>query len=235
MLIFKNVIVKKYLKIITSVLILLPLLFVAPAYASSTPMFSIYPAGGTVVNKDNGFTIDVMIDSGGRALTTARFVILFDPAYLQLTNVERNNSLFTQWPTDESTVDNTNGVVMLTGFSQSGVNTLYTTVSDPDVMARLTFKVVKTGKVTFDWAYSGADEDFKSVLLVDGSPPQNVLATKPTAVTFTISNTIANTAISWNRYILVGGLVLILFGALITFSKPRRFNKRRGTIVVYEE
>jgi hypothetical protein len=198
-------------------------------------MFSIYPAGGTVVNKDNGFTVDVMIDSGGKALVSARFVLLFDPTYLQLTSTQKNNTLFAQWPSAESTIDNTNGVVMLTGFSQSGTDALYTTGSSADIMARLTFKVVKTGKTTLDWAYSGADEDFKSVLLTDGSPPQNVLASKPSAVTFTISNTIVNTGIPWDRYVLIGGVVLILFGGLITFSKPRRFNKRRGTIVIYDE
>lgn len=235
MVIFNVMLVKKYLKTIFLTVFLFTFVFVSPIKAATEPMLSIYPAGGTVTNKDNGFTADVMIDSAGEQLTEARFVITYDPTYLQVTKAEKNNTLFGQWPEDETSIDNTNGVVMLTGFSQSGTDTLYKTSSTADVMARLTFKVLKTGTVTLDWSYSGADEDFKSVLLTDGSPPQNVLKTKPTAVTFNIEKTIVNTAVTWNKYILVGGGVLILFGGLMIFSKPTRFSRRKGTIVIYDE
>ncbi len=233
MLIFNTVIVKKYLKAILFSLILLGIFFVSPIKASD-PAFSLYPAGGVVTNKNNGFTVDVMIDSGGEALTSARFVITYDPEYLQLKKAEKNNALFAQWPEDETSIDNTNGVVMLTGFSQSGTDTLYTTENEPEVMARLSFEVLKLGKTTLDWEFSGSDDNFKSVMLTDGSPPQNVLETKPSAATFTIEKEIVNTAIAWNRYVLIGGLVLILFGAFMMFSQPRRFTKK-GTIVIYEE
>lgn len=235
MVIFNTMLVKKYSKIIILTVFLLFLSFVTPVKASSEPMLSIYPAGGTVTNKDNGFTVDVMIDSAGEQLTEARFVITYDPTILQLTKTEKNNTLFAQWPDDETSIDNTNGVVMLTGFSQTGTDTLYETSGSADVLARLTFKVLKTGTATLDWAYSGADEDFKSVLMTSGSPPVNVLKTKPTAVTFTIQKTIVNTGIGWNKYVLIAGGVLILFGALIVFSRPTRFSKRKGTIVIYDE
>ena len=157
-----------------------------------------------------------------------------DEVYLKLKKAEKNNALFAQWPEDETSIDNTNGVVMLTGFSQSGKDTLYTTASKPEVMARLSFEVLKLGKTTLDWEFSGSDDSFKSVMLTDGSPPQNVLETKPSAATFTIEKEIVNTAITWNKYVLIGGLVLILFGAFMLFSSPRRFSKK-GTIVIYEE
>lgn len=235
MVIFNVMLVKKYIKTIFLTVFLFTFVFVSPIKAATEPMLSIFPAGGTVTNKDNGFTVDVMIDSAGEQLTEARFVITYDPTYLQVTKAEKNNTLFAQWPDDETSIDNTNGVVMLTGFSQSGKDTLYETSGDADVMARLTFKVLKTGTATLDWSYSGSDEDFKSVLLTDGSPPQNVLKTKPTAVTFNIQKTIVNTAVAWNKYILVGGGVLILFGGLMIFSKPTRFSRRKGTIVIYDE
>jgi hypothetical protein len=233
MLIFNTVIVKKYIKTILASIILLGIIFVSPTKASE-PMFSLYPAGGVVTNKNNGFTVDVMIDSGGETLTSARFVITYDPEYLQLKKAEKNNSLFAQWPEDEASIDNVNGVVMLTGFSQSGTDTLYTTGSKPDVMARLSFEVLKLGKTTLGWEFSGSDDNFKSVMLTDGSPPQNVLETRPSDASFTIEKEIVNTAIAWNKYVLIGGLVLILFGAFMMFSRPQRFSKK-GTVVIYEE
>ncbi len=234
MLIFNTVLVKKYLKIITLVFFFSGMIFVSPTLAAE-PSFSIYPAGGIVTNKNEGFTVDVMIDSAGEELTSARFVITFDPTYLKLVKTEKNNALFAQWPEDGASIDNTNGVVMLTGFSQSGTDELYTTGSSPDIMARLNFQVLKVGKTSLDWEFTGSDDTFASVMLIEGSPPQNVLKTKPTSVTFTIQNEIVNTAIAWNKYLLVGGLILILFGGLIMFSRPTGFSKKSGTVVVYDE
>jgi len=234
MLIFNTVIVKKYIQIIVLTLILVGFVSVSPTKASTEPTFSLYPAGGVVTNKNNGFTVDVMIDSTGEELVSARFVITYDPAYIRVKKAEKNNALFAQWPDDETSIDNTNGVVMLTGFSQSGTDTLYMTEDEPEVMARLSFEVIQLGETTLDWEFSGEDEDFKSVMLTDGSPPQNVLSTKPTAATFTIEKEIVDTAIPWNRFILIGGMVFILFGAFMMFSRPKGFGKK-GTVVIYEE
>jgi len=233
MLIFNTVIVKKYIKTIILAIILVGFVFVSPSKAAE-PTFSLYPAGGVVTNKANGFTVDVMIDSGGEELVSARFVITYDPAYIKLKKAEKNNALFAQWPEDEASIDNTNGVVMLTGFSQSGTDDPYTTGTKPDVMARLSFEVIQLGKTSLDWEFSGSDESFKSVMLIDGSPPQNVLKTKPSSAIFTIEKEIVDTAIPWNRYVLIGGMVFIMFGAFMMFSKPRDLSKR-GTVVIYEE
>ncbi len=234
MLIFNIVLVKKYLKILSFIFFFTGIVFVTPSFATE-PSFSIYPAGGIVTNKEEGFTVDVMIDSGGEELISARFVITFDPQYLQLTKTEKNNSLFTQWPEDEASVDNTNGIAMLTGFSQSGADELYITEEEPDIMARLTFKVLQLGQTAIDWEFTGDDSTFSSVMLIDGSPPQNILLNKPTSVTFTVQEEIVDTAIEWNKYILVGGLILILFGGLMMFSKPINFSKKSGTVIVYDK
>jgi len=233
MLIFNTVIVKKYIKTILLTLILVGFVFVSPSKAAE-PTFSLYPSGGVVTNKSNGFTVDVMIDSAGEELVSARFVITYDPAFIKLKKAEKNNALFAQWPDDETSIDNTNGVVMLTGFSQSGTDTLYTTKGDPEVMARLSFEVIQLGKTSLDWEFSGSDESFKSVMLTDGSPPQNVLKTKPDSAIFTIEKEIVKTAMPWNRYVLIGGMVFILFGAFMMFSRPKDFG-RKGTVVIYEE
>jgi hypothetical protein len=221
-------------------LLLATFLFLLPVSKTlaAEPMLSFYPEGGVVSNPNDGFILDVLVDSGGEDLTSARFVITFDPSILQIQKAERNNSLFEQWPNDESTLDNDNGVVMLTGFTQSGSSDLYTTEGDPDVMARLTFEVVKEGNVTFDWEFSGSDDNFKSYLLKDGSPPQNVLDTKPSSVTFQIGDVVynpgsVNTGLSVDKYVLATGLVLILFGGLMVFSRPsNRLKKGKGTIIL---
>ncbi len=226
-------------RILKSFLILLPLMFlpVKSAFASE-PNFSFYPDGGSIVNKDEGFLVDVLIDSGGKELTSARFVITFDPEYLELEKAERNNALFEQWPNDESTIDNEDGVVMLTGFTQSGSGTLYKTGTKPDVMARLEFKIVKSGNTTLDWEFDNGENLFQSVMLIDGSPPTNILKVKPDSAIFEIgtkSYTPINTAIPFDKAILVGGVILIIFGGLMVFAKPRNFTKGRGTIIVYEK
>jgi len=205
---------------------------------ASEPIFSFYPDGGDVVNKDEGFLVDVIIDSGGEELTSARFVVTFDPAYVTVEKAERNNALFEQWPSDESTIDNKNGVVMLTGFTQSGSGTLYKTGTKPDIMARLSFKIVKSGTTTLGWEFDNGENLFQSVMLTDGSPPTNILKTKPESAIFKIGikqyNPI-NTAVPFDKAILVGGIVLIVFGGLMVFAKPRNFAKGKGTIIVYEK
>ena len=221
-------------------LLLVTFLILSPVNTvlAAEPSFQIYPAGGVVSNPEDGFIVDVLIDSAGEDLTSARFVVTFDPSILEIKKAERNNSLFEQWPNDESTLDNDNGVVMLTGFTQSGSSDLYTTSGDADVMARLTFDVLKQGEVTLDWEFSGSNDNFKTVMLKDGSPPQNILDTKPSAVTFQIGDVVynpssVNTGLTIDRYVLATGLVLILFGGLMVFSRPdNRLRKGKGTIVL---
>jgi len=231
------------IKKLSKLLLIIPLflILVKPTITyGAEPSFSLYPKGGTVVNKNNGFVVDVIIDSGGEKLTSAKFTLLFDPEILQLKKAERNNSLFAQFPEDESSLDNENGVVLLTGFTQSGANTLYQTSEKPDVFARLTFNVLKEGEAILDWEYGGTGTTFNTSMFKDGSPPQNVLSTKPESATFTIGEVIldpstVNTAIPIDKYILVTGAVLILFGAFMVFTKPSNFRKKSGTVVVYDE
>lgn len=207
---------------------------------AATPSFSIYPKGGTVLNKNNGFVVDILIDSGEEKLTSAKFTLLFDPQILQLKKAERNNSLFIQFPEDESTLDNENGVVLLTGFTQSGSGTLYQTSQKPDVFARLTFEVLKEGEAVLDWEYGGSSTVFNTSMYKEGSPPQNILSSRPESATFVIGNAIldpstVDTAIPIDKYVLVTGAVLILFGAFMVFTKPSTFRKKKGTVIVYDE
>ncbi len=203
------------------------------------PSFSFFPKGGTVMNKKEGFVVDILIDTAGQEIVSAKFTVTFDPQALQLKKAERNNSLFSQFPVDESTIDNGNGVVMLSGFTQSGAGTLYSTGEKPDVLARLTFEVLQEGEIVLDWEY-GEEATFDTVMYKDGSPPQNILIGKPDSATFTIGDVIIDpsvpsTGLSIDKYILVTGIVLTLFGAFMVFTQPGGFRRKTGTVVIYDE
>lgn len=201
-------------------------------------MFSFYPDGGVVMNKEEGFVVDILIDTAGQEILSAKFTVLFDPETLQVTRAERNNTLFAQFPQDESTIDNTEGVVMLSGFSQSGTGGLYSTVGEPDVFARLSFEILQEGETELDWMY-GEDAIFDTAMYRDGSPPQNILLTKPGETIFTIGDTvyedIPETGLVLEEYVLVTGLVLLLFGGFMVFTRPGNIRKKTGTVVIYDE
>jgi hypothetical protein len=235
MVIFFNMIVKKItlISILTTLTILLPTTTVHAA----SPKFSFHPEGGVVKNVNDGFTVDVLIDTAGESLTEARMVFNFDPRLVQVSKASRNNSLFEEWPEDESTLDNENGVVMLTGFTQSGSGDLYKTSGDPDVFARIEFEIVTDDinvEIPLEWEFSGSDELFQTVLLADGSPPQNVLDIRPTDASIRIGQ-LTQTAID-PKYIpfIIGGFLILIAGVIIT-SKPEMTRKKYGTVVVYDD
>jgi hypothetical protein len=160
---------------------------------------------------------------------------VFDPRQIQIKKASRNNSLFSQWPEDESTLDNTNGVVMLTGFSQSGSSDLYATSGDPDVLARLEFEIVTDEDVDIEleWEFTGSDALFQSSLMAEGSPPYNVLTIRPQDASFRYGE-LTQTAIERKHIpFIVGGFLILAAGIVIT-SRPDSTRKKYGTVVVYE-
>ena len=209
------------------------------AQEESEPTFKLYPPGGRVLNKDQGFVVDVLIDTAGEEIISANFSLLFEPKVLQVKKAERNNSLFSQFPQDQASIDNQNGVIYLTGFTQSGKDALYKTEEEPDIFARITFQVLDVGETTLDWEY-GEDANFGTEIYRDGSPPQNILRSKPKPATFTIGEEVLDpsnlqTGFTIDKYIIVTGVVLLLFGGFMVFTKPRSFRKKSGTVVVYDE
>lgn len=200
--------------------------------------FFFYPSNGTVRDSSSGFTVDILLDSSNEKITEARFAVTFDPSQVQLVKASRNNSLFDQWPEDESTIDNSRGMVMLTGFTQSGGSkALYVTEGNPDVLARLEFKVITEKKedIVLSFEYSGVDEIFKSIIMKDGSPPQNILLARPQSATFTLTDFKSpSTAIEPGHIGMILGLILIAIGIFVRGTDISVFRKRKGTVVVYE-
>lgn len=215
------------------------LLFPTRLFASN-PSFSLYPASGMVIDASKGFSVDIRIDTDGERSNSARFTLLFDPEYLQLIKAEKNSSLFEQWPEDESSTDNDNGLVMLTGFTQSDEeDDAYVTEGEFDVMARLTFNVLKEGETTLDWEYDTNNGIFDTYIMKDGSPPIEMVMSEPSSGTYKIGGGTSldpsgvNTAMDFDwRYVIVTGVVMFLFGGFMIFTRPYMYRRRRGTVVV---
>lgn len=204
---------------------------------AASPSFEIYPGSGIIKDVDEGFTVDVLIDTGDYDVNQARFTISFDPDVVQLKSANRNNSLFYQWPDDESSIDNESGVVMLTGFTQSGASTLLNTSGDKEVMARLEFDIISQSEedVVLDFEYGSEDILFTTFIMKDGSPPSNVLLSSPDSATFTYSGVaVPKTAIGPSQVGIALGLVLIAAGIFITSTKNNPLRKSKGTVVLYD-
>lgn len=258
MVIFLNMVVKTVLKTVgVFVLVFLSYILLIPKGKAASPTFYFNPSTGVVKDVSKGFTVDILIDSGGEELLGARMTFVFDPRKIQMKKASRNNSLFDQWPEDESTLDNENGVVMLTGFTQSGADELYSTTGDPDVFARIEFEVVAPDIDTnarLEWEYNGEYELFKTGLLVDGSPPQNILNAAPTDAIFNLNDGSQDngdgdddgdgsdgddgtpqTAVDMSSIpFIVGGFLIFSAGVVIT-SKPSATRKKFGTVAVYDD
>jgi hypothetical protein len=212
--------------------------------------FEFTPESGYLKEGDK-FNVDILINSGGEEVVQARAVVTFDPTKVELVRAQRNNTLFEQYPEDGQTTDNENGVAMLTGFTQSGEGNPYMTQGEPDVFGRLEFKALRPGEVILGWEFNGADEPFKSVIMEDGSPPQNIMNTKPANGVFTIQDEDAGkdngapttpvTAVNDfnNIYIgtvsLIGAAVLFLGGNyLFTNTTALLKSGNKNTVVHYD-
>jgi len=200
------------------------------------PTFSFYPDGGIVESKEEGFIVDVLVDSGVEQVSKARMTITFDPEVVRLRKAMRNEILFEEWPKDESTTDNAEGVIMLTGYTSStGTLGSYSTSTQPDVFARLEFDIVDSSAedITFDFEYNGSDELFQTVIVSETS---NVLLSKPLSVTFALSEeSIPETAIGLNAIGIIIGVILILAGAFVRRSFGFIHSQKGGRTIVLEK
>ena len=204
---------------------------------AAQPSLTFYPSKGVISDIEKGFTVDVLIDSAGYDVSKARVAVKFNPAVIKLRKAYRNTSLFEEWPTDGSSTDNVNGIVMLTGQAKTEGGKLYKTEGSADVLARFEFDVIATKKqdIVLEFQYSGLDETLQSVI-IDSVTSTNVLAQKPASAVFSLDVTekVPKTGISANTLGIIGGVLLILFGGFIKSSSPRSFIKKRGTIVISE-
>ena len=227
----------KQKKIVGYFLCLLILISSSIKASASSPSFTFYPSSGVVQDAQEGFTVDVLIDSGSNELSKARAMIKFDPKVIKLVRASKNSSLFEQWPLEQSSTDNINGVVILTGVTQEDSQEgtpFYITDTSPDVFFRLEFDVITTKEedIVLSFEYSGQDDDFMSVL-IDSDTQNNVLTVKPQSATFSLNlQDIPQTGLNPSAIGAVIGIILILAGGYIRSTGSIYFRKRTGTIVL---
>lgn len=206
---------------------------------------SLFPSSGTIDQGDD-FVVDALVDTKGQDVLLVRAVLFFDPELVQLNNVVENEDLFCDWPVGEQLLDNDTGVVMVTGFCQSGGDyDLYSTIGEPDVFARFEFSTIAAGELTMQWQYSGFDEPMESVIISDGSPPQNILLLEGDDLTYTYTieappekmpetNISALENIS-STFWLGGSIFALAFLTNILLDPKRRYFGKSRTIVVYDD
>ncbi len=232
------------MKILTAVGLLI-IMLLTPYYAfAAAPEYSIRPSNGKVqINKN--FTIDLLIDSNNNDVSYARATLEFDPTILQVVSAKRNASLFCDYPEAEQSVDNTGGLLMVTGFCQSGVDEPYRTSGSADVFARVVFKAISIGDAKISWNWSGEDVPFESVIMKDGSPPRNLLISKPGNVTFDVVRNLSSgsnnpptsgetpsTGLGLSFGLLAGGFVLVSLGFAYVKLSERQLRSKLKTVVL---
>lgn len=205
---------------------------------ASEPSFSFYPSDGIIESVEEGFTVDILIDSGGYEISKARAVVRFNPKVVQLNQAMKNSTLFEEWSSDEMSTDNKEGFVILTGSTLAGGDTLmYKTSGSPDVFARLQFEIIssQSDEVVLLFEYDQEDELLQTVLMTAGESSENVLTSNLESATYSLdSEEIPETAIDMNSLGIIVGVILMLVGAFVRNGKYNIFEKRRGTIVLEE-
>lgn len=198
--------------------------------------FSFYPSSGVVKDINEGFTVDVLINSGGYELNKARAVIKFDPTVIQLRTPMRNVFLFEEYPLEQSTIDNEHGIIMLTGYTPlDSEKPFYKTSNTGDVFARFEFSIVDPNveQIVLSYEYSGIDGLFQSSLIKADVSAMNVLLAQPSPAVFTLNvEDVPETAIDMNTVGIVVGVLLILVGGFVRGSRVNLNRFSRGTIVL---
>lgn len=173
--------IKKFvIQFILSVFVFLLVATSRPIFAAG-PELSLYPDSGyAILNKD--FSVDIMLDTGGEETNMTRAVFRFDPEKVTVVKAQHGD-LYCGYPEEDYAVDNTDGWVMLTGFCQ---DPYYKSDSTPGLFGRITFRPLVEGEVEFTFEFEGEDDDWNSVIMKAGSPPENVLMTAPEGGKYTV-------------------------------------------------
>ncbi len=209
---------------------------------AANPSLSLYPATGYALLGKN-FTVDIMLDTGGEDTTTARAVFRFDPEKLRVTKAEYAE-LYCQYPEDEYTVDNTLGWVKLTGFC---LDPYYNSGSTAGLFGRITFVPLVEDVITLDFVETYKDDEWESMIMDAGSPPQEILGLQVSNGSYTVVSQIDGGSTTeklpgvglWDDnkvvigVIFVAGALVVLVGGSVAVSALRK--KKSGgdrTVIV---
>ena len=200
---------------------------------------SLYPSGGYAV-LNNDFAVDIMLATGGKDTTMARVVLRFDPSKIRITKAQHGD-LYCQYPEDDYAADNTKGIVILTGYC---LDPYYNSSDGGGILGRITFKPLVEGNVTLSVEFDGQANSEKSVVMDNGSPPQNILISAPSGGSYTVVTSInqqssgtpgqgtklPGVGILDNKPILVGIGLICLAGTVFAVDLLIRSARKRGSV-----
>ena len=93
--------------------------------------------------------------------------------------------------------------------------------------------MLQEGETELGWEYVGTGVTFDTVMLKDGSPPTNILTAKPESATFTVGDVlidpnIPTTSVPIDKYLLITGIILVIFGGVLVLTKPKDQEEEKG-------
>jgi len=222
-----------YLFIIPFLLIFVFFVPISSAQTTATIQLSLQPETSTVnVGDTKVITIKLKTSSSTKRVSTVRSILQFNPNILEITNVS-TTSLFCQYPTDSSSYasDNSQGVLMITGFATGGASCTFPELSTTEVsFATVTFRAKASGNSDLDFIFTGENSSQVSVALDTNSPPQMVLQSA-TDGDMTVATTGGGTTIpddlGINETLTIFGVIGVLAGGIFIFSqRPKKLEKR---------
>ena len=191
----------------------------SPAKAWATASLSLSPASATVT-AGTTFTVDIILDTGGDAVSGASALLTYDTTRLSVVGTTLTaGTIFNQAPL-------TNTVNASTGTIQYDSGSLGTTYTGRGTMATITFKAAAAGAAAVNFVYTpGATTNTSIVALASG--PTNDLGTVNNG-NYTVTSSGGGTTLPptgvWED-------TLVILGGGIVFLAAGAFLARRGFLV----
>lgn len=230
-----------YLLIIPLLLIFVFLVPTSSAQTTSTVQLSMQPQTSTMnIGETKVVTLKLKTSSSTKRVSTVRAILQFNPNILEITNVS-TTSLFCQYPTDSGSYasDNSQGVLMITGFATGGASCTFPELSTTEVsFATVTFRAKASGNSDLDFIYTGENSSLVSVALDTNSPPQMVLQSATdgdmTVAAVDGGGTDIPDDLGINETLTVFGVIGVLAGGIFILSRRPRRSEDRVRIISAE-
>lgn len=214
---------------------------ISPIFAQSTQQtaaMTLNPQNPTI---NPGQTVNVVVSlssSTPKQASYAKAVLQFDPEILEITDVVAG-SIFCTYPTDSASYasDNTQGVIMVTGFSDGTTDCAYPQLTATQAtFFTVQFRGRKAGASDLQFRYSGTNDVQNSAIMDNNSPTQFILTT-PTNGEITVSSGVTPTTpipqppddlgvSPLMLLITAGGGMILAIGIYAFIHRPRSFQSR---------
>lgn len=217
-----------------------PLSSVVHAQATKDITMTLDPKNQTVT-RGNDVAVKVMLSaSAAKKVSYAKVLFKFDQNLLTIKDVSSSN-MFCKHPTDVSSyaADNTQGVLMVTGFSDGTADCPNPELTiTPALFVTVTFTAKANGVSNLQFVYTGTNDQQSSSVMDTNSPTQFILnspengsitVNNPVVPTTTIPSTPENLGIESDIMAALAVLGAIGAGVIIFRRKP---STKSGRVVV---